>query len=291
MADETTTDPARQQTDAFIALKQALVDYLGEDGNDLADWMVTQWSNNVSEAQIAREIRSTDAYKKRFPGMEHLSSIKQGISESEYIAAEREYRSAISTLGSTYQDFYSTDYIGRLMTNDVNPSEATQRVAAAQAYINGNAPRSVVEALRNQYGMTDGDMVAYMLDPENLGSKIVSEFETRQARAGILGAGAESGYAIDSQSADAIAARGYTYGTAAGKLANAREVSYTLSQLAAIEGGTFTDKEALDSEFALEGGVKASEKKKGLASKERARFSGSSGLGRDSLGSKGLGSG
>ena len=159
MADETT--PPREQTDAFVALKQALVDYLGEDGNDLADWMVTQWTNNVSEAQIAREIRSTDAYRKRFPGMEHLSSIKQGISEAEYIAAEREYRTAISTLGSTYQDFYSTDYIGKLIVNDVNPSEATQRVAQAQAYINNSAPRSVVEALRNQYGMTDGDMVAY----------------------------------------------------------------------------------------------------------------------------------
>jgi hypothetical protein len=252
--------------------------------------MVSQWENNVSQDEIVREMRTQPAYIKRFPAMSYLSGIGQAINEVDYIRAESEYRSAISTLGTQYKDFYSTDYIGKMMMNDVSPVEATKRVAAAQEYIYSTAPRSVVEALRNQYGLTDGDMVAYMLDPENLGQKVLSDFETRRARADVLGAANEAGLALSNRTADEIAARNYTYGNSAEKFDKVRRESATLSQLAAISNGSLTDSEVLAAEFSLEGGTKAKKKIKGLASQERARFSGSSGIGGGSLAGGGLGS-
>ena len=281
---------AEEQTDAFKELQRVLVEYLGDDGRELADWMVRQWESGVTDQEIIREMRNQDSYKKRFPGMQHFVDIGQAIDESSYIAAERTYRQAISTLGPGYKDFYSTDYIGKMMMNDVSPSEATQRVAAAQEYIFSNAPKSVVDALKNQYGMTNGDLVAYMLDPENLGSKVLSDFELRKSRANILGSAIDQGMSITDATADAVAARGYDYGTSSTKMQNAKTNSATLSQLAAMSNGSITDDEVLAAEFSLEGGDKAKKKIKGLASQERARFSKSSGLSRGSLSSGGLGS-
>ena len=277
------------QTDAFLALKDALVSYLGADGATLADWMVSQWQAGVPQDQIAREIRQQPAYKARFPAMEYFSSQRMGVSEAEYIASEREYRDAISGLGPAYSQYFSTEFLGDLMMGGVNTTEAAQRVARAQEYIYSTAPRSVVDALKSQYGMTDGDLVAYMLDPNNIGAQIIADFETKRARADILGAANDSVLSMSNATADAIAARDYTYGTSVGKIQSATAKAVTLSKLAAMSNGTYTEDEALAAEFNLEGANAAKTRERKLASQERARFSRTSAIGNNSLASRGLG--
>lgn len=282
-------DEVDGQTDAFIALKDALVSYLGDSGVALADWMVSQWQAGVPQSQIAREIREQPAYKERFPAMEYFSGLREGVSEAEYIQSEREYRDAISSLGPAYSQYFSTEFIGDLMMGGVNTTEATQRVARAQEYIYSTAPRSVVDALKNQYGMTDGDLVAYILDPNNIGAQVIADFDARRARADILGAAADSGLSLTADAADAIAARDYTYGTAIGKLQTADAKAMTLSKLAALSNGTYTQDEALAAEFNLDGANAARTRERKLASQERARFSRSSAIGNNSLATRGLG--
>lgn len=277
------------QTDAFIALKDALVSYLGDDGAALADWMVSQWQAGVPQAQIAREIREQPAYKARFPAMEYFSSQRMGVSEADYIASEREYRDAVSGLGPAYSQYFSTEFIGDLMMGGVNTTEAAQRVARAQEYIYSTAPRSVVDALKKQYGMTDGDLVAYILDPNNIGAQVIADFDAKRARADILGAATDAGLSLGNAAADAIAARDYTYGTAIGKMQAADAKAVTLSKLAAMSNGTYTEDEALAAEFNLEGANAAKTRERKLASQERARFSRTSAIGNNSLATRGLG--
>jgi hypothetical protein len=284
MADEPKTG-----SDSFEMLRTALSTYLGQEGAELADWMTSQLTASVPESTIMLNIRQQPAYKKRFPAMEYFSGLRQAPSEAEYIASEKEYRTAMAGLGATYQEFYTTDYIGKLMMNDINVDEVRSRVGAAQEYVNSNAPRSVVDALRNQYGMTDGDMVAYLLDPQELGVKIISDFQTKAARAQILGAGTEAGVTLSNATADAIAARDYTYGTSVGKIQDASTRAMTLSKLAAMANGTYSQDEALAAEFSLEGGAAAKTRERKLSSQERARFSRTSAIGNNSLATRGLG--
>lgn len=284
-----TEDDLPAQSDAFIALKDALVAYLGESGVALADWMVSEWMKGTPQAQIQREIRNQPAYKARFPAMEYFTSIQSGVSEAEYIASEREYRNALSGLGPAYSQYFSTQFIGDLMMGGVNTTEAASRVSLAQEYIYSTAPRSVVDALKKQYGFTDGDLVAYILDPNNIGAQIIAEFNSKRARADILGAAQDAGLSIDDATADAISARDYTYGTSVGKIQQARANAVTLSNLAAMENGTYTEEDALAAEFNLDGGNAAKTRARQLASRERARFSQSSAIGGNSLAVRGLG--
>lgn len=286
MADDETLDG---QTDAFAALKDALVSYLGTDGVALADWMVSQWQTGKPQAQIAREVREQPAYKARFPAMDYFTSLKSGVSEASYIEAENEYRTSISALGPEYGKYFTTEFIGSLMVNNVNTTEAATRVSKAQEYIYSTAPRSVVDALKGQYGLTDGDLVAYMLDPNNIGVQIISEFEQKRARADILGAATDAGVTMGNATADAIAARDYTYGTSVGKMQDATSKAMTLSKLAAMSNGTYTQDEALAAEFNLEGATAAKTRERKLSSQERARFGRSSAIGNNSLATRGLG--
>ena len=276
-------------TNAYDALREALIMYMGADGAELADWMTQQLEDGVPQATIAREVRQQPAYKKRFPAMEYLSSLGMAPSEAEYIQSEGAYRAAIAPLGDAYKGYYTTDYIGKLIMNDVNPDEVTRRIAATQEFIYSAAPRSVVDALRNDYGMTEDEMVAYMLDPENVGEQILTDFQRRSARAQILGAGADTGLSLNRDTADAIAARGYNYASAAAGMERVKEDVGTLTKLAAFSGETVTQDEVMSEEFNLANAGSARQRRKRLASQERARFSTSSAVGNNSLRVSGLG--
>lgn len=276
-------------SDAFENLRLALTTYMGADGAALAQWMMDQLSNSVPEARIMLEIRNQPAYKRRFPAMEHFSRIGQAPSEGEYIQAERIYRDRLAPLGDVYSGYYSTDYIAKLMIADVNPDEVSQRVAAAQEYIYSTAPRSVVDALRNQYGMTEPEMIAYMLDPVNAGQQILTDFQRRQARAQVLGAALDSGLSLSNESADSIAARGYNYASTAVGMEQVREDFGTLTKLAQMSGQIVTEDEVINEQFNLAGAASSRQRRKRLASQERARFSTSSAVGNNSLRVSGLG--
>lgn len=286
MAEEST---APETTNAYDNLREALILYMGQDGAELADWMTQQLEDGVPQATIAREVRSQPAYIKRFPAMKYLSELGIAPSEAEYIQSETIYRDRLSSLGDVYRGYMSTDYIGKLMMNDINPDEVTRRVAATQEYIYSTAPRSVVNALRDQYGMTESEMVAYMLDPQNAGEQIITDFQRRQSRAQILGAASDTGLSLSAGIADSIADRGYNYASAAVGMEQVKEDLGTLTKLASFSGETVTQDEVMSDQFNLTNAGSARQRRRRLASQERARFSTSSAVGNNSLRVSGLG--
>lgn len=289
----------RTMQDVYETIRSTLISYgiidadSAPGNNDLADWIFQQLEENVSEDQVWRDIKQTDAYKQRFPGMAYFDKQMSGVSEAEYISREQKYKEQISRLGLNYKGFQSRDYLASLMTNDVSVDELTARVKYAEEYIGAFAPQSVVDALRKDYGLTDIEMVEYMLDPESSDLSLDLEFKTRSGRAQVLGAAADSGMDLSSRLADELASAGVGYRNAIMGLQEVAAVREDLNRLAAMDGqATFTDDElaGTSTQFQAVGSVEAKKKRGALASKERARFSGSSGVGRGSLSRGGLGS-
>ena len=64
----------------------------------------------------------------------------------------------------------------------------------------------------------------------------------------------------------------------------------TYADLGKMSGIETSDSELIADQFGLSGGATAAKKKKKLASQERARFSGTSGVGSQSLNARPLGS-
>lgn len=288
--EETGTDVYQTILETLIAY--GIVDPDDTSGSNLATWISDQLADNVSEEQLWRDIKQRDEYKARFPAMEFFDSQFQGMTELKYIERENEYRQSIERLGLNYAGFKSTSFIGSLMSNEVSVDELTQRVNYAEQYINNNAPQSVVRALRDEFGLSNMEMVEYLLDPENDDLALSMEMENRKARAQVRGAAEDSGMNLSNRLVQELANAGVGYRNAIMGLQEVAISRETLSRLAAMEGDTFTDDElaGTSSQFQTVGSVEAKKKRSGLASRERARFSGASGIGRGSLARGGLGS-
>jgi hypothetical protein len=241
---------------------------------------------------IKLELRKTDQYKARFPGMDALSKKGMAISEAEYISNERAYLQVLSAAG--FEKIYGTraDY-ARFMTSEVSPQELSSRVQIAKDYVNMVAPSSVKEQLRTLYGMTNDEMAAYMLDTSE-GKKqslaaLESEYTRRVGQANVGGAAQDVGFGLSVPLRDQIAAMGYDYNRSAAGLSQVRTQGDPYRRLGQLYGVQTSTDELVQETFGLGGGAEATTKKRKLASRERAAFSGTSALGQSSLSANRIG--
>jgi hypothetical protein len=241
---------------------------------------------------IKLELRKTDQYKARFPGMDALSKKGMAISEAEYISNERAYLQVLSAAG--FEKIYGTrSNYASFMTSEVSPQELASRVQMAKDYVNMAAPASVKEQLRTLYGMTNEDMAAYMLDTSE-GKKqslaaLESEYTRRVSQANVSGAAQDVGLGLSTPLRDQIASMGYDYNRSAAGLSQVRTEQDPYRRLGQLYGVQTSTDELVQETFGLGGGAEATTKKRKLASRERAAFAGSSALGQSSLSANRIG--
>lgn len=241
---------------------------------------------------IKLELRKTDQYKARFPGMDALSKKGMAISEAEYISNERAYLQVLSAAG--FEKIYGTraNYAS-FMTAEVSPQELASRVQIAKDYVNMVAPASVKEQLRTLYGMTNDEMAAYMLDTSE-GKKqslaaLESEYTRRVGQANVGGAAQDVGFGLSTSLRDQIASMGYDYNRSAAGLSQVRMQENPYRRLGQLYGVQTSTDELVQETFGLGGGAETATKKRKLASRERAAFSGTSALGQSSLSANRIG--
>lgn len=269
---------------------------LVSDGDDsLAQLIWTLTKQDKSGDYMMQEIRSSEAYARRFPVLAEINKkYNLGWDEAKYIAQEQSYADALASLGPAASRYKNRDTFAQWMVNDVAPLEVQRRVDDAVSYVYSDAPASVRDALRSQYGLSDQDMISYLLDPEKVGKELEVEFAQRQRRANVMGAAADN--AISGLSDNTISAIGEsryasTYGDAAMTFSNIQAEADSWRSLAAASGeSALSNDDLATSAFGTAGGGNVDKKKKRLASQERARFSGQSGIGARSLQTGGLGS-
>jgi hypothetical protein len=158
----------------------------------------------VSEARIMAKIRATGEYQARFAGnMQRLAEGKPVLSESEYIRMEMMYAGILhyAALPSGFYD--SPDDFDQFIANDVSTAELSARIQNGYIAMQQADP-TVRDALASLYGITEGEMVAYMLDPDVALPLIESQVAT--ARMG--GAATRAGVGVALSTLERMAALG-----------------------------------------------------------------------------------
>lgn len=236
----------------------------------------------LSSSEFTLRLRDTDAYKKRFAA--NASRIAKGLSalnEAEYIGLEDQYQNIMREYGLP-ASYYAKGDMGRqegfekLIANDVSNTELEDRIMTAQSRVI-NANPEVLASLKQFYpGISDGDILAYTLDPE----KALTDIKRKVTAAEIGGAAMQAGLKTGMTRAEELAAAGVTKNQAQQGFQTVAELAPRGGQLAEIyKQSPYTQTTAEAEVFGLAGSTEAARQRKKLTQLETAAFSGSAGAG------------
>jgi len=263
--------------DAYAAVTALFKSYGLE---SLAGKVYDYVKNGYSADTVSILLQDTKEYKERFAGNE--ARRKAGLpvlSAGEYLATEASYRQIMQSAGLPSGFYDQPSDFNNWIGGNVSPSEIQTRVdLATQATILANPDYK--KAL-NQMGIADSDLTAYFLDTKKALPYIQKAAATAQIGAQALA----QNLAFDQAYAESLATKGITADQAGQGYAQIAGEAKTLGNLASIYGTTYTQREAEQATF--EGGAGATNKRKRLASQERANFSGAAGTGSQGLGGRG----
>ena len=216
--------------------------------------------------------RYNASYLTRFAGNAEL--MKKGLptlSDSAYLKAEKEYENifkAYDTGGLANRAMYA-----KLIGNSMDAVDVTERLQIG--YDRLKADPFAEQAFRQFYpGLSNGDIVAAMLDPEEM----VPALQRKATAAEIGGSALAQGLQTSQASAESIAAfginktgaqTGYRY------IAQALPRGQFLSEIAPEENVKYT--QGLAEDITFRKNVEAEKKQAAIVNKELGRFGGTSG--------------
>jgi hypothetical protein len=236
----------------------------------------------VSPSEFTLRLRETDAYKKRFAAnAQRVAKGLRAMSEAEYIGTEDQYQDVMRRYGMP-ESYYTKGELGvqsgfeKFLAGDVSAVELEDRIQTAQNRVVNSNPE-VAKALKEFYpGISNGDILAYVLDPANA----VEQIKRKVTAAEIGGAAIQSGLKTGMTRAEELAAAGITKAQAQQGFQTVAEVAPRGGQLAEIyKQSPYTQTTAEAEVFGLAGSVDAAKQRKKLTQLETAAFSGSAGAG------------
>jgi len=270
-----------QQTNWITAGKDLLNQYgVGSLGDAYMNLITTK---GLDQSTAILELQSTPEWKQRFSANE--SRLKQGLSvldPATYLATEAAYKDVLIAAGIPNSTVNDVGYLGQLIAKDVSPVEVQQRVDAARAAISNEDP-FVKQQLQQEFGLTTGDMVLHILDPEKASTVI-------QQKVNAAKVGAEfqrQGVGVGMGTAEQYAAQGITQAQAQQAAINVATQTAPTQALAqrygafAPAGGAGAAITAAD--LGTAGAAQAQMELQRLKTQEISAFSGSSGVGKGSL--------
>jgi hypothetical protein len=247
--------------------------------------LVTPLKNLVQEGLTKEEfslaLQNTDAYQKRFvANTERVAKGLSALSPAEYIGLEDQYQNVMRNYGLP-ASYYTKGTLGvqegfnKLLANDVSAIELEDRVVTAQKRVLDAAPE-VTTALKQFYpDITNGDILAYTLDP----TKGLTEIKRKITAAEIGGAAMGAGLGASATRAEQLARYGVTAEKAGDVYSAIGSGLQRGSQLAAIyEESPYTQTTAEEELFKLPGQTQAGEKRKKIIGMEKATFGGQTGI-------------
>ena len=248
---------------------------LVEDSKDLL-------MNATSVAAIPDALRNTKAYQTRFSAND--ARIKAGlraISPAEYLRLEDQYQEVMRNYGLP-DSYYKPGQYGKqegfekLIASDISNTELEDRISTAQKRVINSNPE-VTAALKQFYpDITDGDILAYTLDPKNAIENI-----KRKVTAAEIGGAALTQKGITTSLARAEELQKYGVDKAAateGYSAIGAGLQRG-SELASIYGESpYTQATAESEIFKLSGQQEARKQRQKVTGLEKATFGGQTGL-------------
>jgi hypothetical protein len=237
-------------------------------------------TSNISPSEFTIRLRDTDAYKQRFSANQaRIKSGLRALSEAEYITLEDQYQDVMRRYGLpasyyTRGDLGKQEGFDKFISGDVSPAELEDRIQTAQNRVINAAPE-VSTALKQFYpDITNGEILAYTLDP----SKAIEDIK-RKVTAAEIGAGAmQAGLQTGATRAEELAKFGVTGQAARQGYQAISSFLPRASQLSDIyKQGPYTQATAEQEVFGITGASDAERRRKQLAELETAQFSGTSG--------------
>jgi len=238
--------------------------------------------SGASPAELTIQLQNSDAYKKRFAANEQrIAKGLAALSPAEYVAVEDQYQNIMRNYGLP-ESYYAKDTMGTqagfqtLLANDVSATELEERVLTAQDRVLKAAPE-VSQALKAFYpDITNGDILAYTLDP----TKGLDAIKRKVTAAEIGGAAIGQGLTTGVTRAEELAAAGVTKQQAQEGYQTIAEVAPRGSMLSDIyKESPYGQTQAEQEVFNLAGSAEAAKQRKKLTSLETAAFSGQAGVG------------
>lgn len=254
--------------DAFVALNSLFTSY---GLASLAPKIFSYIQNGYSADTISLLLQDTTEYKTRFAGNDLRA--KNGLavlSPADYLATEASYRQVMSSAGLPASFYDSPSDYANWIGSDVSPTEIKSRVDLATVATTAADPY-LKQQLAAFYGVDDAHLTAYFLDQ----SKALPLLQKQEAAAQFGAEAARRGLLSDANSMMDYVNQGFSQSQASQGFQQVAEELPNLQALAARFGTTFSQSEEESTVFGTS--ADSTDKKKGLASQERAMFSGSSG--------------
>lgn len=202
--DETAFDIIRKTLE-YYGLKDA--DFLAEVQKLFTTKVI---SDNSTVDDIGVAMQSSPAFAKRFPANKILADKgKPQYSVSQYLRLESDYKSRLQAGGMPPGFYDQPEDLQRFIAEDVSPDELSARIQLGYQAVK-NAPKQVVDQFKSLYGVSEGDLAAYFLDPE-VAKPTFDKYEAeRQARSAQIAAQGltQANMQIDRQQAEDLARAG-----------------------------------------------------------------------------------
>jgi len=243
-------------------------------------------TDDTSEGELTIMLRETPAYQKRFAANKtRITGGLRALNEAEYLGMEDKYQTIMRNYGLP-ASYYTKGDLGRqegfekLIGFDVSATELEDRIMTAQSRVINAAPE-VTTALKQFYpDITNGEILAYTLDP----TKGLSDIKRKITAAEIGGAAIGAGLGTAVNRAEELARYGVTaqtarqgYDTIGGGLERGRQLSSIYQQ------PDYNQAVAEEEVFKLPGQTQAGEKRKKIIGLEKATFGGQTGVSSGAL--------
>jgi hypothetical protein len=238
--------------------------------------------SGASPSEFTIKLRETDAYKKRFAANDaRIKSGLRALSEAEYIRDEDLYQEVMRRRGLP-AEYYAKGDLGvqkgfeALIAGDVSSSELEDRIVTAQDRVL-NANPEIARTLKEFYpNISNGDILAYVLDPANAINVIKRKIMTAEIGAAAKAEGLTSGL----PRAEELATAGVTgegYRKAAPFISEATQRGSQLSEF--YKEQPYTQATAEAEVLNLAGATEAAKQRNKIKQLESASFSGRAGAG------------
>lgn len=267
-----------EKTSAFDILRRSMK----ENGLEaLADAAIDAIMKEETESGRLLALRSSDAYKLRFPAnAQRIAKGLTALDEASYLAKEDAYQNLMREYGLP-DTYYTKDATGKqpgfdqLIANDVSATELENRLITAQERVIRGAPQ-IAQALKEFYPeITNGDILAYALDPKNALKNIQSKVTTAE----IGGAALQSGLTTNLTRAEELQKMGVDKAAAIEGYSAIGAGLQRGSELASIYGESPYSQATAESElFKLSGAQEARKQRQKVTGLEKATFGGQTGL-------------
>jgi hypothetical protein len=288
------TDTANQaaRTNIFDAAKTQMKTWgLYKEGDKASDALLKQLQDLATSGAgadtISLALQQSDAYKARFIGNATRQANGMSVlSPAQYIQWENDLQSVLQAAGVPKGFYAGTDEMAKLIGANVNYQVLQNRVDLAAKSIADTDP-FYTQQLQNLYGVSQGDMIAHVLDP----SVAMPLLQKQVAATTVAAEAARQGTNINLSTAEQLAGQGVTQAQAQQGFQAIAAQEPAIQALASRYAGYGA---AGDQGAALQTAIfgapgtqtqaQAEAQLKRLQTQEASTFGGSAGAGKGSLG-------